>query len=77
MTDMWFRFDSILVAFMLLETWFLPVVLAGQSGGGLSNLSVLRLLRLARLSRLVRLMRSFPELLTLIKGEGSPRTTQN
>ncbi len=47
--DMWFKFDSVLVTFMVIETWILPVALAGSGGGGLSNLSALRLMRLVRL----------------------------
>merc|ERR1719504_611801 len=64
--DNWFKFDFVLVSFMILETWIMPLVASG--GGGLSQLSILRLLRLLRLTRMARLMRSVPELLTLIKG---------
>ncbi|CAD7971596.1 unnamed protein product [Amoebophrya sp. A25] len=64
--DFWFRFDSVLVLLMMIETWVMPVFFSG--GGGLSTLAILRLLRLARLTRMVRIMRSVPELLTLIKG---------
>lgn len=67
----WFAFDFCLVLFMVIETWILPIVeLFTDSGGAdfLSNFSVLRLLRLLRLTRMARLMRSFPELMTLIKG---------
>jgi len=66
--DHWFKFDFVLVFFMVLETWIIPIMLSGSGGGGLSNLSILRLLRLLRLSRMARLMRSVPELVTLIKG---------
>lgn len=62
--DGWFKFDSILVAMMIFETWIV-LAMDGGAGGGLSQLSILRLMRL---SRLVRLMRSVPELLTLVKG---------
>lgn len=73
--DFWFRFDFILVAFMVIETWVLPVVLSGSSGSNMGSLSTLRLLRLARLTRMVRLMRSVPELLTLIKGMARATTS--
>jgi hypothetical protein len=63
--DAWLMFDSFLVFFMVAETWFMPLLLPGASGAGLS---VLRLLRLARLTRMARLMRRVPELLTLLKG---------
>jgi len=66
--DMWLVFDGVLVLFMIIETWILPIVdlIAGGGGGGiLSQFSVLRLLRLTRLTRI---MNSLPELLTLVKG---------
>jgi hypothetical protein len=66
--DLWLLFDGVLVLFMVIETWILPIVelIVGISGGGiLSQFSVLRLLRLTRLTRI---MNSLPELLTLVKG---------
>eukprot|EP00929_Paragymnodinium_shiwhaense_P026123 TRINITY_DN15596_c0_g1_i5.p1 TRINITY_DN15596_c0_g1~~TRINITY_DN15596_c0_g1_i5.p1 ORF type:complete len:646 (-),score=163.85 TRINITY_DN15596_c0_g1_i5:341-2278(-) len=66
--DNWFKFDSLLVSFMVLETWILPVFQNGEGGGDFSNLSILKMLRLLRLTRMVRLMRSVPELVTLLKG---------
>jgi voltage-gated sodium channel len=64
-TDAWFVFDSILVTFMVLEVWILPVFgIAGE----LSQFSVLRLLRLLRISRMARLMKKVPELMMIIKG---------
>merc|ERR1712110_437738 len=69
--DNWFKFDSCLVFLMVGETWFQPWVMPLLSSGGGSTApptGPLRLLRLLRLSRLVRLMRSFPELVTIIKG---------
>jgi len=68
--DHWFKFDTVLVAFMVLETWIMPILASAGGGGGAptGNLSILRLLRLLRLTRMARLMRSVPELLTLIKG---------
>jgi len=62
--DFWFRFDFVLVTFMVVETWVIP--LANSSGG--VQVGALRLFRLLRLTRMTRLMRSLPELLTLIKG---------
>jgi len=64
-TDAWFLFDSVLVAFMVVETWVLPVV---GSSGPLAQLSVLRLLRLLRITRMAKLMRFFPELQIIVKG---------
>lgn len=70
--DLWFVFDSILVLFMVIETWLLPFftwILGNKGGGGaLSSLSSFRLLRLLRLTRMARVMRFFPELMTLVKG---------
>jgi hypothetical protein len=71
--DGWFVFDSILVTFMVIETWAIPLIGAlsnssGAGGGILSNFSSFRLLRLLRLTRMARIMRFFPELMTLVKG---------
>lgn len=69
--DRWFMFDSVLVAFMVIETWILVIVDAimdSGEGGMLSKFSALRLLRLLRLTRVTRLVREVPELLTLLKG---------
>lgn len=63
--DSWFVFDSILVLFMVVETWILPIV---GASGPLSQLSILRLLRLARITRMAKLMRFFPELQIIVKG---------
>lgn len=64
--DAWFKFDLALVVMMVVETWMFPLmsIFAGRSGPGFS-MGPLRLLRLARM---VRLARSFPEMVTLIKG---------
>uniref|UniRef100_A0A7S0BC97 Ion transport domain-containing protein n=1 Tax=Pyrodinium bahamense TaxID=73915 RepID=A0A7S0BC97_9DINO len=71
--DPWFDFDAVLLVFMVLENWILPVVDAfsaeeRSSGDGVANFAAFRLLRLLRLTRLVKLMRFFPELMTLVKG---------
>eukprot|EP00929_Paragymnodinium_shiwhaense_P002050 TRINITY_DN102243_c0_g1_i1.p1 TRINITY_DN102243_c0_g1~~TRINITY_DN102243_c0_g1_i1.p1 ORF type:complete len:583 (+),score=120.11 TRINITY_DN102243_c0_g1_i1:63-1811(+) len=63
--DHWFKFDSVLVAFMVAETWVMPLL---GGGNALGDVSLLRMLRLLRLTRMVRLMRSVPELVTLLKG---------
>jgi len=63
--DWWFLFDGTLVAFMVLETWVLPIV---GASGPLAQLSVLRLLRLLRITRMAKLMRFFPELQIIVKG---------
>jgi hypothetical protein len=62
--DMWFKFDSFLMVLSVLETWLMPILLSGIS----LPTSPLRLLRLLRLARMARLVRSFPELVTMIKG---------
>lgn len=64
--DGWFKFDSVLVGLMVLETWIIPIF--SEDGDGLGDASMLRLLRLLRLTRMARLMRSVPELVTLLKG---------
>eukprot|EP00747_Dinoflagellata_sp_TGD_P093258 gnl/TRDRNA2_/TRDRNA2_165706_c3_seq2.p1 gnl/TRDRNA2_/TRDRNA2_165706_c3~~gnl/TRDRNA2_/TRDRNA2_165706_c3_seq2.p1 ORF type:complete len:693 (-),score=136.45 gnl/TRDRNA2_/TRDRNA2_165706_c3_seq2:199-2277(-) len=67
--DMWFKFDSCLVALMVGETWVTPAILLLQGGGGAGlPTGPLRLLRLLRLSRMARLLRSMPELLVMCKG---------
>lgn len=68
--DGWFVFDTILVIFMVVETWIMLIIEAVNGGGGaaLPGLSVFRLLRLLRLTRMARIMRAVPELMTLIKG---------
>jgi len=72
--DAWFLFDSSLVFMMVMETWFLTIVMllsGAAGGGGLGNASILRMARLARLSRMARmarLLKAMPELLILIKG---------
>eukprot|EP00929_Paragymnodinium_shiwhaense_P117041 TRINITY_DN8716_c0_g1_i1.p1 TRINITY_DN8716_c0_g1~~TRINITY_DN8716_c0_g1_i1.p1 ORF type:complete len:608 (+),score=138.43 TRINITY_DN8716_c0_g1_i1:123-1946(+) len=72
--DAWFVFDSVLVSFMIVETWAIPLAekfsdSSKEGGGGvLSNFSSFRLLRLLRLTRMARIMRFFPELLTIVRG---------
>lgn len=68
MRDGWFRFDTFLVALMVLETWVFPVVFSIIGGSVSLPTAPLRLLRLMRLSRLVRLIKNLPELLTMFKG---------
>lgn len=63
--DPWFVFDSVLVLFMVIETWILPII---GASGPLAQLSVLRLLRLLRITRMAKLMRFFPELQIIVKG---------
>jgi len=73
MRDRWFVFDAILVLFMVLETWIVPLISLmldqdGGSGGMLANFSMLRLLRLLRLTRMARIARFFPQLMVMVKG---------
>lgn len=63
--DAWFVFDSVLVSFMILETWVLPFM---GGGGPMGQLSILRLLRLLRITRMARLMRAVPEMMVIVKG---------
>eukprot|EP00747_Dinoflagellata_sp_TGD_P050679 gnl/TRDRNA2_/TRDRNA2_146903_c0_seq1.p1 gnl/TRDRNA2_/TRDRNA2_146903_c0~~gnl/TRDRNA2_/TRDRNA2_146903_c0_seq1.p1 ORF type:complete len:637 (+),score=126.13 gnl/TRDRNA2_/TRDRNA2_146903_c0_seq1:59-1969(+) len=71
--DNWFQFDSVLVFFMVLETWVMTLVFiitgfdSGSSMGDAAVLRMLRLLRLTRMARITRLLRAAPELMILIK----------
>jgi hypothetical protein len=72
--DRWFVFDSVLVFFMVGETWLMSaliLIMGGTNSGGMGNASILRLfrlLRLSRMARMARLLRAMPELMVLIKG---------
>eukprot|EP00927_Polykrikos_kofoidii_P025277 TRINITY_DN2274_c0_g1_i2.p1 TRINITY_DN2274_c0_g1~~TRINITY_DN2274_c0_g1_i2.p1 ORF type:complete len:730 (+),score=121.52 TRINITY_DN2274_c0_g1_i2:51-2192(+) len=71
--DMWFVFDSMMVAMMVLETWcftFVTLLVSGGSAGAGSGgiLRVARVLRLTRMARMGRLLRAMPELMIMIKG---------
>eukprot|EP00928_Gymnodinium_smaydae_P033330 TRINITY_DN23905_c0_g1_i1.p1 TRINITY_DN23905_c0_g1~~TRINITY_DN23905_c0_g1_i1.p1 ORF type:complete len:619 (-),score=96.67 TRINITY_DN23905_c0_g1_i1:359-2173(-) len=70
MKDSWFKFDTVLVLIMTLETWMMPLIFItlGNSSSVSLPTAPLRLFRLLRLTRMVRLLRSMPELVTLIKG---------
>jgi len=63
--DMWFKFDAVLVALMVMETWVVGMIL--RSGPSL-DMSFIKMFRLMRLARMARLMRAFPELVAMIKG---------
>merc|ERR1719247_1630773 len=65
--DAWFRFDSILVVFMVLET-FVMAPLSKVLDSAALNISSWRLLRLLRLARMNRLIRSMPELVAMTRG---------
>ena len=67
--DNWFRFDGVLVLFMIFETWLLPLI-AGEYKLPV-DIQFLRLFRLLRLARLVRLLKSLPELLALVRATGA------
>jgi hypothetical protein len=68
--DGWFKFDLFLVITMILDTWVLMVMLKVTSSGDRTATPTqpLRILRLAKITRMARLMKSFPELVTMIKG---------
>jgi hypothetical protein len=67
--DNWFRFDSLLVSLMVMETWLLPIL--AQEANLPFNIQFLRFLRLLRLARMARLLKGLPELLYLVKATGS------
>lgn len=69
--DGWFMFDSVLVTFMVLETWLLAFILwvSGESAAqGMGNISVLRMFRLLRLTRMAKMVRAIPEVMTIVRG---------
>ncbi|CAE7761893.1 CACNA1B [Symbiodinium pilosum] len=71
--DMWFMFDALLVALMIVETWGVYVVyfINGTSVGIFQNATILRILRILRLlrtARMAKILRTMPELMLLIKG---------
>eukprot|EP00746_Dinoflagellata_sp_MGD_P014575 gnl/MRDRNA2_/MRDRNA2_132035_c0_seq1.p1 gnl/MRDRNA2_/MRDRNA2_132035_c0~~gnl/MRDRNA2_/MRDRNA2_132035_c0_seq1.p1 ORF type:complete len:515 (-),score=103.07 gnl/MRDRNA2_/MRDRNA2_132035_c0_seq1:271-1779(-) len=72
LNDFWFKFDAVLVKLMILETWFLPLLvdsgLVDSGGSGMSDASMFRIVKLLRLSRMARLMKAMPELVILLKG---------
>jgi hypothetical protein len=74
LADSWFLFDTLIVAFMVIETWVITLValVVGRGSGkfhvNTSILKVVRLLRITRVARLARLLRAIPELMILIKG---------
>eukprot|EP00927_Polykrikos_kofoidii_P081644 TRINITY_DN7923_c0_g1_i2.p1 TRINITY_DN7923_c0_g1~~TRINITY_DN7923_c0_g1_i2.p1 ORF type:complete len:617 (+),score=90.20 TRINITY_DN7923_c0_g1_i2:43-1893(+) len=71
--DGWFRFDFVLVALMVWETWvvsLLYVLKSATQSGGFHTSSIfrsLRLFRLLRATRVVRLLRFWPELMVLVQ----------
>lgn len=68
--DGWFKFDTFLVATMVLDVWILMPFLKVAYGKGSVALPTqpLRVIRLLKLTRMARLMRAFPELVTMVKG---------
>lgn len=69
LNDGWFKFDSLLLLIIWIETWIVPLIMVLSSGASFSFASgPLRLLRLLRLARLMRIIRAFPELITMIQG---------
>lgn len=61
----WFLFDTLLVFFMVMETWVFIFFSENPFG---ENTAILRLFRLLRLTRLVKMFNSMPQLMILIKG---------
>ncbi|CAJ1350793.1 unnamed protein product, partial [Effrenium voratum] len=75
LVDPWFMFDAVLVLNMVVETWFVPIIIlaAGSGGSDFVNISFLRMMRmvkLLRLSRISRFIRSVPELVIILKAMG-------
>jgi len=68
MKDFWFKFDSFLVATMVMEAWILDPILKIVSSSASIPTRPLRLLRLMRLTRMARLSRALPEMVTLGRG---------
>jgi len=72
--DFWCVFDFLLVAFIILETWVLWVMIKAfdmqLSDNNIRMLAVLRMLRLVRVLRLIKLFRYMPELLVIVRGIG-------
>ncbi|CAE7240207.1 Scn11a [Symbiodinium natans] len=71
--DSWFVLDTILVLFMVTETWVitLVVLLLGGDASSISNVAVIRIARVSRITRMARmgrLLKLMPELLILLKG---------
>jgi len=68
--DRWFVFDGLLVLMMVLENLVIETIVKPNTGGEspVAGAASLRLLRILRITRMTRLMRSFPELMTIIKG---------
>eukprot|EP00434_Breviolum_minutum_P011088 symbB.v1.2.009783.t1/scaffold574.1/size185248/8 len=71
--DRWFVFDSLLVFFMVLETWVAPLIVLGfnldlDNALDLSTLRMFRMVKLLRLSRMAKLLHAVPELTIIMKG---------
>jgi len=72
--DSWFMFDSIIVSFMVFETWILSLLVwmtAGSlatSSSSTSVLRVVRLFRMTRAARVARLLKAVPELMVIGHG---------
>lgn len=76
--DVNFVFDTVLVVFMVGETWLTNIVIkvvlpsnstSNSSGAGnASILKLVRLIRITRIARMARLLRAMPELMILVKG---------
>jgi voltage-gated sodium channel len=75
--DFWVTFDTLLVSFLIIETWVLGTISA-VSGSSFTEgrlktvvaFRVLRLFRLLRVLRLVRLLRHVPQLMVIVRGLG-------
>merc|ERR1719395_475384 len=53
---------------MILDTWIIMPILYSMGGQVTIPTQPLRMLRLFKLTRMARLMKTFPELITMIKG---------
>jgi len=70
--DKWFCFDGFLVFLAVFEAWIVPlafaIVKSDDDAEPPSLFKSLQCLRMFRLMRLTKLIRSFPQLMTIIKG---------
>lgn len=71
--DAWFVYDTVLVVNMVVETWIVPLFVAGfnvkdvQNTLDLTALRIFRIIKLLRLTRMTRFLRMVPELVVIMK----------
>lgn len=71
--DAWFVYDMVLVTNMVVETWIVPLIVAGigiqdiQHSLNFTALRAFRIIKLLRLTRMTKFLRMVPELVVIIK----------